>query len=130
MRYIRTKNKDLRSETYSRLEEIADSASPENKVRGKKVILPSSVTGSPRYMLQNYLDAMAVCKFYGYPDLFITFMCNPKWPEITRFLQKRGLKTEDRPDVLTRVFKIKLDSLLKDIKEKRIFGKVKAGTIL
>ena len=130
MRYIRKKNKDLRSETYSRLEEIADSASPENKIRGKKVILPSSVTGSPRYMLQNYLDAMALCKFYGYPDLFITFTCNPKWPEITRFLQQRGLKSEDRPDVLTRVFKIKLDNLLKDIKEKRIFGKVKAGTIL
>ena len=70
---------------------------------------------------------MAMCKFYGYPDLFIMFTCNPKWPEITRFLQKRRLKSEDRPDVTTRVFKMKLDQLLKDIKEKKIFGKVRAG---
>ncbi|XP_074265122.1 uncharacterized protein LOC141587544 [Silene latifolia] len=27
----------------------------------------------------------------GYPDLFITFTCNPKWPEITSEFQKRGL---------------------------------------
>ena len=127
MRYVRNKNKDLRSETYARLEALAESSSDQNKKRGRKVILPSSVTGSPRYMMQNYMDAMTICKFYGYPDLFITFTCNPKWPEISRFLQKRGLKTEDRPDILTRVFKIKLDSLLKDIKEKRIFGSVKAG---
>ena len=79
-------------------------------------------------MMQNYLDAMAMCKSYGFPDLFITFTCNPKWPEITRFLRKRRLKSEDRPDVSTRVFKMKLDQLIKDIKELRIFGKVKAGT--
>lgn len=72
---------------------------------------------------------MAMCKFYGYPDLFITFTCNPKWPEITRFLQKRGLKSEDRPYVTTRVFKMKLDQLLKDIKEKKMFGRVRAGNL-
>ncbi|GJV82639.1 uncharacterized protein Tco_1522537, partial [Tanacetum coccineum] len=79
-----------------------------------------------RYMLQNYLDAMAMCKFYGYPNLFITFTCNPKWPEITRFLKKKGLKSEDRPDVTSRVFKMKLDQLMKDIKEKEIFRRVRA----
>ena len=72
---------------------------------------------------------MAMCKFYGYPDLFITFTCNPKWPEITRFLKERGLKSEDRPDATTRVFKMKLDQLLKDIKEKKNFGRVRAGNI-
>ncbi|GKA51259.1 putative reverse transcriptase domain-containing protein, partial [Tanacetum coccineum] len=65
-----------------------------------------TMRGSPRYMLQNYLDAMAMCKFYGYPDLFITFTCNPKWPEITRFLKKKGLKSDDRPDVTSRVYTI------------------------
>ena len=71
---------------------------------------------------------MAMCKNYGYPDLFITFTCNPKWPEITRYLRRKGLKSEDRPDVTTKMFKIKLDNLMKDIKEKRIFGRVRAGT--
>ena len=53
---------------------------------GKRIILPSSHTGSPRYMIQNYQDAMAICRQYGNPDLFITFTCNLKWPEIIRAL--------------------------------------------
>ncbi|GJS87280.1 hypothetical protein Tco_0769916 [Tanacetum coccineum] len=124
--YVRNQQKELRCETYSRLQQAAESSNPGNPKRGTKVVLPLSFTGGPRYMLQNYLDAMALCKWYGYPDLFITFTCNPKWPEITRFLRKRGLKSEDRPDVITRVFKMKLDQLIKDIKEKRIFGRVRA----
>lgn len=36
------------------------------------------------------------------------------------------LKPEDRPDILTRVFKIKLDHLINDIKDKNILGRVKA----
>uniref|UniRef100_A0A803LRG6 ATP-dependent DNA helicase n=1 Tax=Chenopodium quinoa TaxID=63459 RepID=A0A803LRG6_CHEQI len=68
------------------------------------------------------LDGMA----YGYPDLFITFTCNPKWPEIMRYVQQRGLKPEDRPDLLCRVFKIKLDQLTRDLKDGKIFGGVQA----
>ncbi|GJW29734.1 ATP-dependent DNA helicase PIF1-like protein, partial [Tanacetum coccineum] len=40
----------------------------------------------PRYMMQNYQDAMALCCVYGNPDLFITFTSNPKWPEINEML--------------------------------------------
>ncbi|KAL6580279.1 hypothetical protein OROMI_008303 [Orobanche minor] len=77
-------------------------------------------------MIQNYKDAMAICRWAGYPDLFITFTCNAKWPEITRFLEKRKLKPEDRPDIVCRVFKMKLDELMNDIQRKNIFGEVKA----
>nr|GEV86495.1 hypothetical protein [Tanacetum cinerariifolium] len=70
--------------------------------------------------------SMALCKPYGLSNLFITFTCNPKRPEITSFLKKRGLKSEDHPDVSTRVFKMNLDHLINDIKENRVFGKVKA----
>nr|GEW90123.1 ATP-dependent DNA helicase PIF1-like [Tanacetum cinerariifolium] len=76
-------------------------------------------------MMQNYLDAMTLCKFYGYPDLFITFTCNPNWPEISRFMAKRFLKSEYRPDVISRVFKIKLNCLMKEIKDDHIFGRVR-----
>ena len=127
--YVRNQNSELRCETYDRLSKAAQTSNPEIKKRGSKVVLPSSFTGGPRYMLQNYLDAMAMCKCYGYPDLFITFTCNPKWPKITRYLQRKGLKSEDRPDIISKVFKMKLDQLIKDIKEKRIFGRVKAGKI-
>ncbi|KAL6491794.1 hypothetical protein OROGR_034159 [Orobanche gracilis] len=78
-------------------------------------------------MIQNFQDAMAICRWAGYPSFFITFTCNPKWPEITRFVNKRGLRAEDRPDILCRVFKIKLDQLVNDLKDNHIFGKPKAG---
>ena len=28
-------------------------------------------------------DAMIYVRTYGRPDLFVTFTCNPSWPEIT-----------------------------------------------
>ncbi|GKA70681.1 helicase [Tanacetum coccineum] len=45
---------------------------------GKRIVLPHTFTGGPRYMMQNYQDAMALCRAYGNPDLFITFTSNPK----------------------------------------------------
>jgi hypothetical protein len=30
----------------------------------------------------NLQDAVAVCRWVGYPNLFVTFTCNAKWPEI------------------------------------------------
>ena len=44
---------------------------------GKRIVLPSSFTGSLRYMVQNYQDAMVICRWAGYPNLFLTFTCNP-----------------------------------------------------
>ncbi|XP_072080874.1 uncharacterized protein [Arachis hypogaea] len=67
---------------------------------------------------------MAICKVVGYPDLFITFTCNPKWPELEDFLRNRELNAEDRPDIVCRAFKVKLDQLIKEIKTKKIFGRV------
>nr|GEY14846.1 hypothetical protein [Tanacetum cinerariifolium] len=93
---------------------------------GKSIRLPSSFTGGSRYMLQNYMDAMAICKWFGYPDLFITVTCNPKWPEITRFLNDKDLNPEDRPEILCRLFKVKLDQMIKDLKKDKLFGSVKA----
>nr|KAJ0196709.1 hypothetical protein LSAT_V11C700379780 [Lactuca sativa] len=77
-------------------------------------------------MMQNYLDAMSLCKWFGYPDFFITFTCNPNWPENKRFLHNTSLHPEDRPDILCRLFKIKLDAFIKDIRENKIFGIVQA----
>ncbi|GJQ97094.1 DNA helicase PIF1, ATP-dependent [Tanacetum coccineum] len=53
---------------------------------GQRIVLPRTFVGGPRYMMQNYQDAMALCRTYGNPDLFITFTSNPKWPEISEML--------------------------------------------
>ena len=49
---------------------------------GKRFILLSSFTYSPRHMMQQYQDAIANLHWKGSPDLFITFTYNPKWMEI------------------------------------------------
>ncbi len=72
-------------------------------------------------MSQKYQDAMAIVRKYGRPDLFITFTCNPKWKEITENLLE-GQSADMRPDLVARVFSLKLKRLLKDIKKKHIFG--------
>ncbi|XP_071713195.1 uncharacterized protein [Rutidosis leptorrhynchoides] len=97
-----------------------------NSMLGNRVKLPSSFTGCARYMLENYRDAMALCRVYGYPDLFITFTCNSKWPEISRALEGTGFNPEDKPAYQSRMLKIKLDPLMGDIKHNKIFGTVKA----
>ena len=81
-------------------------------------------------MIQNYQDAMAICKWAGYPDIFLTFTCNPNWPELKRFVGARGLKIEDCLDVVARIFKMKLRNLMKDLKSGNVVGKLKAGTLL
>ncbi|XP_019189145.1 PREDICTED: uncharacterized protein LOC109183496 [Ipomoea nil] len=48
------------------------------------------------------------------------------WLEIERFLQPRKLKAEDRPDIICRVFKMKLNALIKEIQKEKIFGVVDA----
>ncbi|XP_057745614.1 uncharacterized protein LOC130963528 [Arachis stenosperma] len=94
---------------------------------GKMTILPSSYTGGPRYRVQNYQDAMAICRYVGYPDLFITFTCNPKWFENDYMLEDiEGQKIDDRLDIVSRVFSIKLMELINDIKRRHIFGRVTA----
>ncbi|XP_054782009.1 uncharacterized protein LOC129289243 [Prosopis cineraria] len=126
LRYIRMNQKKLRAEVYNGLADAVFRGDTQASFVGKRVILPSSFTGGARYTMQNYQDAMAICRWAGFPDLFITFTANPKWPEMTRFLEARQLRIEDRPDIVTRIFKMKLDLLIKDIRKEEIFGSVKA----
>src|ERR1700752_2203757 len=94
---------------------------------GKKIILSSSFTGSTRYLQQLYQDSMAIVREFGKPDLFITVTCNPKWPEITSELLPKQ-KSANRPDLETRVFKLKLDAIINDLVVNGVLGKVIAYT--
>ncbi|GKB20048.1 ATP-dependent DNA helicase PIF1-like protein [Tanacetum coccineum] len=95
---------------------------------GKRIVLPKRFTCNPRYMMQNYQDAMALCRAYGNPNLFITFTSNPKWPEIAEMLAYfPGQRAHDQPEIGTQVFKIKLTQLLDDLTKNHIFGETEAG---
>ncbi|XP_052626798.1 uncharacterized protein LOC128133416 [Lactuca sativa] len=126
MYYIHRQQHVLRCDSYENLRNQKAQGTTDISNVGQRVILPSSFTGGARYMLQNYLDAMSLCKWFGYPDFFITFTCNPKWPEIKRFLKDTSLQPEDMPDILCRLFKIKLDAFIKDLRDNQIFSKVQA----
>ncbi|GJX76229.1 uncharacterized protein Tco_0323040 [Tanacetum coccineum] len=126
MYFFRKKQKLLRCASYENLSNQLKNGNRDASKLGKSIFLPSSFTVGARFMRQNYLDAMTLCKWFGHPDFFITFTCNPKWPEISRFVRKRGLKPEDRPEVLCRMFKFKLDHLIKNLKDNQIFGRVQA----
>ena len=72
---------------------------------GKRIVLAPSFVNSPRYRHKLYQNAMAIAREYGKPDIFLTFTCNPKWPEIDNELRRdaNGEKLEeaiDRPGVL------------------------------
>jgi hypothetical protein len=118
-------NQDLlRCDTVGNLRsarEAADRNGQQMPVCGRSVRLASSFVGGPRDIHNRYLDAMAVVAALRKPSLFITMTCNPQWPEIVRSLPY-GVKAEDRPDLTARVFKAKLDELLKDLVERHVLG--------
>jgi hypothetical protein len=80
-------------------------------------------------MAQNLQDAMAICRWIGYPNLFITFTCNAKWPEIQYMIDASRFKQQPAhpTDIIVRVFNIKLKELLRDIVKGKRFGEILAG---
>ena len=121
--YLKREQNKLRVETYQGVvDHLNSAADATGRQLGSLIILPSSFNGSPRAMLQRFQDAMAMIGKYGKPDLFITFTCNPNWCEIKNHLNP-GEYANDRPDLVARVFHLKLRELLKDITERNVLGK-------
>ncbi|EUC66049.1 helitron helicase-like amino-terminal domain protein, partial [Rhizoctonia solani AG-3 Rhs1AP] len=119
--YLRNNQSSLRVELYSGL---CDALLNDNLTRGEqvgRVILPASYYGGPRQMAESYQDAMAIARYLGGPQLFITMTANPKWPEIQNALLPEQ-SPSDRPDLIIRVFELKRRQLMDDIK-KGVFGK-------
>jgi len=76
LNWIRHNQGKLRTELYSGLQDAIDRGDTRAEQVGKRTYLPSSHTGSLRHRNQNFQDAMAICRWVGYPNLFITFTCN------------------------------------------------------
>ncbi|XP_071698893.1 uncharacterized protein [Rutidosis leptorrhynchoides] len=127
LKWLRHHQNELRIDLYNNVCDAVTRGDTSAASIGKRIILPSSHTGSPRYMVQNYQD-MALCREYDNPDLFITFTSNPRWPEIeTMLCYIEGQRSPDRPKIVARLFKQKLDALMTDIMKNDIFGTCQAG---
>ncbi|XP_077246036.1 uncharacterized protein LOC143885875 [Tasmannia lanceolata] len=121
--WVRKHQRQLQGEVYQGLQDAVESGDHDARKIGQRVILPSSFTGGARYMGHIFQDTMAICQWYGVPDLFITFTCNSKWIEITSAWELiLGQKVEDRPDIVARVFNIKKKQLLNDLRAKKVIG--------
>ncbi|XP_074352012.1 uncharacterized protein LOC141691172 [Apium graveolens] len=65
---------------------------------GKGIVLPAGYVGSKRYMQQNFQDALKMMEYVP------------------------GCIAPNYPDIISRVFRLKLDQLMVDIKDKKHFG--------
>ena len=125
LNWIRFNQAQLRAETYQGLTDAIESGLNLNEV-GTRTILPSTFTGGPRQMIELFHDAMAIVRSMSKPDLFITMTCNPAWPEILDECRRYGQDPQDRPDIVSRVFKCKLQALLDDLTKNRVLGRAVA----
>jgi hypothetical protein len=125
--YILNNQDKLRIENLQGISDAVSKGCINSEEMGKTIVLPASHIGGRRYMIQNYHDSIAICRVHGPPDFFVTFTCNAKWPEIIESLYHCGQKNSDAPDIAIRIFHMKLQELLQDIKSGNLFGPCKAG---
>lgn len=129
LQYILDHQDQLRVESLQGVAEAVASGSIDGSDVGKLIVLPASHTGGRRYMVQNYHDAILICRVYSPPDFFITFTCNPKWLEIFDALRfEPGQRSTDQADIVDRVYNMKLEEMLDDIKDGSAFGPIDACT--
>jgi hypothetical protein len=148
LNYLRHNQTKLRICHYQGLmDHLTRRQQDENLTLGSRFILPSShmvvilkrfnfvlknilltycknnnIKGSPRFMRQNYQDAMTIVRNFGKPDLFITFTANPQWKEIQENLN--GMNYMDRPDLCVRVFWLKFDQFCHEIFVNHVLGRL------
>jgi hypothetical protein len=130
LQFIADHQKELRCESVQGITDAIGKGLTSADSVGGRVIVPASFTGGRRYHVMNYQAAMAICRVYGPPDLFITFTCNPKWKEIVDALRfEPGQQPCDRSDIVLRVFHMKVDEFIADIRGNKIFGPIRAGEL-
>ena len=112
---------ELRANVYNGLVDSLTRDDVNSDQIGRRVILPSSYTGGDQYMQQRYQNAMAINRHLSKPTLFITMTANLSWPEIKRELLPHQTAF-DRPDLVSRVFHLKVQFFLADLKKHQIFG--------
>ncbi|KAH7698717.1 Protein Y46B2A.2, partial [Aphelenchoides avenae] len=121
MNFYKLHQKELKADSYNLRHFLEGLHFDGDPTVGNAIILPATYPGSPRFWQQSFEDAMAIVRYYGRPDIFLTMTCNPSWPEITDVItvtMEDGEEFEeystDRPDIIARVFDMKKDALLRE----------------
>ena len=122
LKYIRFNQKRLRAENYVHLCDVMRNDQNPATV-GQSIILPSSFTGSPRYMKEKTQDAMTYVRERGRPQLFITFTCKLLLNSLTDRLHKTAQDRNDRNDLIARVFHMTAKAFIDVVTKGQLFGK-------
>ena len=64
---------------------------------------------------------MSLVQKFGKPDILLTFTCNPAWSEIKDQLGHHE-EGQNRPNLIAKVFRAKIEELKLDLIKKNIFG--------
>ena len=120
LNWLRTHQDNIRADVYAGLTDALLIGDVNSDDLGRRIILPASFTGSDRAMQKHFQDSIAIVRFFSKPTFFITFTANPKWREITENLFP-GQTATNRPDLVARVFQLKVRELIKVLKS-GIFG--------
>ncbi|KAE8244021.1 hypothetical protein A4X13_0g6849 [Tilletia indica] len=121
LRFLRFNQATIRADLYNGVQDALMNGADLHQV-GTRIILPSSFTGGPRFWQQKFHDAMALVRTFRRPDLFLTMTCSPKWPEIQAALNE-GQKASDRPDIVARVFHLKLKHVINLLYREQVMGR-------
>ncbi|KAE9047120.1 hypothetical protein PR001_g4343 [Phytophthora rubi] len=104
LRWVATHQKEIRANQYHGVEDA--------------LLNESTITlDEGEGLTTAYQDFMAIVREYGKPDVFVTITCNPKWEEIEEKITDPLQSTQDRPDIVARVWQQRLKTLLKDLDE-------------
>ncbi|XP_010229584.1 uncharacterized protein LOC100832196 [Brachypodium distachyon] len=123
LNWFREHQPQIRAELYKGVVDSIAAGETRASEVGKRTVLPWSFQGGDRCMKRRHMDAMALVQKYGKPDIFLTMTCNPNWEEIINELFP-GQTPQDRPDLVVRVFKAKLQAMKDMLFKEHILGVV------
>ncbi|XP_024965951.1 uncharacterized protein LOC112506160 [Cynara cardunculus var. scolymus] len=125
LRFYELNQTKIKADLYQGIVDCVNVGEVQPSRVGQRVVFPESFIRGPCDMRQRFLDVMALVQDDGKPDIFLTMTCNPKWPEILKDLLP-GHIAQDRPDLVTRIFRAKLEDLKDQLFHKKILGFVRA----
>jgi len=77
LKYLRLNQKNICADLYQGLQKAILASDNSAPTIGQRIILPFFFIVGPCHIVQNYQDAMAICRWAGCPNAFITFISNP-----------------------------------------------------
>ena len=112
LEYHRKKVNKKRQANYRDLLQNVNNNNSEGSEHGKKVMLSSSYYGGVCWYRKKNMESLSIFRRKRKPDLFITITCDTKHQDIQNALP-RHQKSEDRPDIVSRVLSNIYKKLLK-----------------